>query len=430
MHPLRLSTFLLPFATAVALNADTAMAPNLPTDAVSLTAVVEQIVDSNPELKFYQAELEVSRGAARIAESREAPVLSLDIGRRRLRDSSAVLEGEGTAWAVSVSQTFDWPGRIALRKAIANSDVELAELGLERFRAALAARAFTLAYGLYGAAEKAAAIREVADRFAALKETFLARDPAGITPLLETRVIEAGELALQRRATAAELEAKRALVELNQLRGVPLDTPIQTRANRFAFGRAPDYSELIPAARERNFEYRARRLELEQQGFAVRLAQSERRPSITVSPYVSRSRAGEQESTYGVGVSVPLPFTAKSRAAVDVAKAKQRQAEAVLALAERELEREVMAAADEFGAKSAEVQRWSAGAISQFRESAALADRHYRLGAVPVATYIELQSSYLDAVEALIDTQREAIEAGLKLQLLTGTNFKAVETID
>ena len=59
-----------------------------------------------------------------------------------------------------------------------------------------------------------------------------------------------------------------------------------------------------------------------------------------------------------------------------------------------------------------------------------MADRHYRLGAVPIATYIELQMTYLDAVEALIDTEREAIEAGLKLQLLTGLNFKAVETVN
>jgi outer membrane protein TolC len=46
-------------------------------------------------------------------------------------------------------------------------------------------------------------------------------------------------------------------------------------------------------------------------------------------------------------------------------------------------------------------------------------------GAVPVATYVELQNSYLDAVEALLDTQREAMEAGLKLQQLTGLDFNA-----
>jgi hypothetical protein len=53
--------------------------------------------------------------------------------------NAGVLAGEGTAWGVSVTQTFEWPGRIALRKALANQQVELAELGLARYRAALSA---------------------------------------------------------------------------------------------------------------------------------------------------------------------------------------------------------------------------------------------------------------------------------------------------
>ena len=419
---------LVPCAAAVVLLTNAAGSQGA--EVASLPSVVDEIISSNPELRFYEAEIEAARAAAKAASSREAPELSIEVGRRRLRDSAGILEGEGAAWAASITQTFDWPGRIGLRKAVANKNVELAQLGVERLRTALAARAVALTHGLSGAAEKAAAIREVADRFAALKETFLARDPAGITPLLETRVIEASELALQRRATEAELEAQRALVELNQLWGVPIDSPLKTKPARFVFGPAPAHAELVSAAREKNFEYRLRRLELEQQGFAVSLAKNERYPSISVSPYVSRSRAGETESTYGVGVSIPLPLAQRGRAGLEGAKARQRQAEAALAMAERDLERELVTIAAEFSAKSTEAKRWSPNTVAQFKESAALADRHYRLGAVPIATYIELQMTYLDAVEALIDTEREAIEAGLKLQLLTGLNFKAVETVN
>ena len=89
----------------------------------------------------------------------------------------------------------------------------------------------------------------------------------------------------------------------------------------------------------------------------------------------------------------------------------------------------MLAAAAAFAAKQAESARWSPDAAERFREAAALADRHYRLGAVPLTTYVELQNSYLDAVESLLATQREALEAGLQLQLLTGVDFKAVEVI-
>ena len=66
--------------------------------------------------------------------------------------------------------------------------------------------------------------------------------------------------------------------------------------------------------------------------------------------------------------------------------------------------------------------------MDEFRKAAELADRHYRLGAVPIAIYVELQKQYLEAVEALLDTRREALEAGQQIQLLTGLEFNAVQT--
>ena len=73
--------------------------------------------------------------------------------------------------------------------------------------------------------------------------------------------------------------------------------------------------------------------------------------------------------------------------------------------------------------------KWRPESVDEFRKAAALADRHYRLGAVPIATYVELQKQYLDAVEALLDTRREALEAGQQIQVLTGLEFNAVRTV-
>jgi outer membrane protein, heavy metal efflux system len=404
-----------------------AQTPPAETAVVKIPALVAEIAAKNPELRFYEAELAVAKAGIRSATALESPEVSLDLGRKRVKDATGVLAGEGTAWSVSVTQTFEWPGRIALRKAIANRDVELAELGLARFQNALAARARTLAYGLHVAHAEAAAIREVADRFSALKETFLARDPAGVTPLLETRVIEAGELALQRRATQAELALQAALIELNQLRGAAPDTPLRVATPRLAFNESPDNAKLLAAARENNFEFRMKRVELEQQGYAVRLARNERYPAISVSPFYSQEKAGERETVVGIGLSVPLPVTGRSRGAVAVAEARQHQAEVAALVAQRELATEVLTAAQAFATRVAETRRWAPESVQKFREAAELADRHYRLGAVPIATYVELQNSYLDALEALLATQREALEAGLKLQQLTGLDFDAVK---
>jgi cobalt-zinc-cadmium efflux system outer membrane protein len=113
---------------------------------------------------------------------------------------------------------------------------------------------------------------------------------------------------------------------------------------------------------------------------------------------------------------------------VDAAEARRRQAETAALVAQRELDRAVLTTAHAFATKLAEIRRWAPDTAEQFRAAAALADRHYRLGAVPIATYVELQHSYLDAVQALLATQREALDAGLQLQQLTGLDFQAVAT--
>lgn len=396
--------------------------------AASLTvpALIAEIAEHHPEAAFLAAEIEAAKAGLRLAGARPNPELSLEAGRKRVREAGGGLAGEGLAWSVSLAQTFEWPGRLALRKSIANREIELAELGLARFKAALAARTLILAAGLHAAQEKSAATREVADRYRSLREVYLARDPAGLTPMLETRVIEAQELALSRRATEAELAAHAALAELNQLRGQPFEIPVRIAPPTLTFPDLPPATDLISAAREWNFEFRIKRMELEQQGLQVSLARHERYPAVTVAPFYSREKAGERESVVGLGLSVPLPLTATSRAPVDAAAARQRQAEAAMQLAVRELEREIVTAAHAYAVKTREIAGWAPDAVGKFREAAALADRHYRLGAVPLATYVELQGAYLDAVEALLDTQREALEARLRLEQLSGTELGAV----
>ncbi len=105
--------------------------------------------------------------------------------------------------------------------------MQLAELGFAQFKAALAARTRSAAFSLFAAQQKAAAAREVADRFHALRQVLVQRDPAGITPELELRIIEATEIMMLRKASEASLAEQAALLELNQLRGQPWQQAIK-----------------------------------------------------------------------------------------------------------------------------------------------------------------------------------------------------------
>ena len=392
-------------------------------EPVPLSTLVSETVAKNPELKFYEAEIAAAKGGRMTAGEWANPELSGELGNKRVHDLAGNKIGDGPVWAVSLSQTFEFPGRINLRKAIANQQIELAKLGLEQFRAALAMRARTLGYQLLAAQQRSEAAREVAKHFQDLLAVLVQREAAGVAPMLEMRIIEASAFTLNRRASEARIAARNAQFELNQLRGLPVSTPVEVAHADIPLKTAPSVEVLMAMARERNFDIRARIAELEQQGLRVQLRQNERWPSVTVRPFASGEKQADRERVFGLGVTVPLPLLNRNEGNIATAKARELQAEVSLNVALREVERKVAGNRVAYEIFIAEMAKWPADAAEKFRDAARKGDENYRLGALPIATYTELQKQYLDAVDALLSTQADALEARQQLELLSGVNL-------
>ena len=185
---------------------------------------------------------------------------------------------------------------------------------------------------------------------------------------------------------------------------------------------------LMALARTNNFELRVRAVELSQQGFRVDLAKNERFPSLNVGPSYSEQKAGsEEQRILGLGISLPLPLWNRNQGNIQAAVARQVQAEVSLNVTERDIHRKVTEAVLTYETKLREMANWRPDSVRHFKEAADIADRHYRLGAVPISTYVELQKQYLDAVEGLLDTKKEALEAASQLELLTGLPIPLAE---
>ena len=199
--------------------------------AVGITELVSKTLATNPEIRFYEAEIAAAKAGCVMAGRLSNPELSFDLGQKRVRGSDA--NAEGLAYSVKLAQPIEWPGRLGLRKAIANRDIALAELGLERFRAFLAAKVKTLGYALAAQQENAEAAAEVADLFTSVREVIVQRETGGIAPVLEAKIIEATEVVVQRKAGEAAVEMQKALLEINQLMGRRADTSLQVKRTEF-----------------------------------------------------------------------------------------------------------------------------------------------------------------------------------------------------
>lgn len=428
MSPSRLFAVLLAFSGVIPLAAQPAdparnPAPVPVRERLTPDTLVAEVLRQHPELRYFEASITAAKATGRRAGRLPWPEVNGDVGQIRSYNLDHTLAGEGITWSASVQQTFEWPGRLSLRKAIANEDVTLAELGLARFRAALAGRTRGLALDLAAATEQARVAREVADRLHALRKVLVQRDPAGITPALEIRVLEATELTLRRRATDADLGVDHARTDLNLLRGQPADAPLELELVALDPGPLPPLADLAAAAATNNFEVRTRAVELAQQGFRVDLTRNERWPAFKVGPSYAQEDGSNLDRFLTLAVSFPLPLWKNNEANVEAARARQIQAETSLNAARREVERALTTTARTYEVKSAELARWRDDALLHFREAAELADRHYRLGAVPAPTYVELQKQYLDAVETLLATRREILAAALEIEQLTGLSL-------
>jgi cobalt-zinc-cadmium efflux system outer membrane protein len=389
-----------------------------------IEAFVKEALSGNPELKFYEAEIAVAKGERRAAGAWQNPEISTKTGAKNVHSLSGQPTGDGLAWQVTMSQTFEFPGRLSLRKAIANQQIQLSELGLEQFRAALSMRVRLLAFKRLAAQERAEAARTVADRFQDVLSVLVQRDPAGVAPMLATRIIEASGLTVNRRAAEASRELFNAGIELNQLRGLPVVATVSVQRTPMVLQPAAALEKLLSSARINNFEIRARAAELEQQGFRVRLSENEKWPAITLMPYAAGERTADRQREYGIGLSIPLPIINRNQGNIAANQARLEQAEVSLKVAIRDMERKVASAANAYELQLKAMERWPEGGVAKIAEAAKLADQHYRLGAVPISTYVELQIQYLDAVDAVLATQLEAMEARQQVEILAGISME------
>ena len=389
----------------------------------SLDALVAEAFARNPEIRAYEAEIAATRGARRTAGEWRNPEITADAGAKLVRDVPDGPDSNGVLWAVSALQTFEYPGRVRLRKAIANRQIALAELELEGFKAALAARVRAMIYRAALSDAKISGSGEVSTRFDELSSVLSQRPAAGVAPQLDLRIIEANANALKRRALEAEREIQSARYALNQLRGARPDAALDIPKINLTLAPVPETATLLATARRQNYDIRTHVMELEQQGFKVQLALNERWPAVQLGPFAHQERADTNEYHFGIGVTLPLPLWNRNAGNIETERARASKAEAELAAMVREVERKVADAAFLYRSRREEAENLQSSILPRMREATEVADRNYRTGALPITTYTEVQKQYLDSLDAFFAAQSAAIEARQQLEQLTATRL-------
>lgn len=402
-------------------------APNPTQSSDTVGNLIAEALTKNPELRVAAAEVAAAKGERTQAGLWKNPELSVDYGERRVTDAEANLAGEGITRGISLAQTFEFPGKGSLRKAIANRNIEIAELGLKQFQLALAGRIRQLCYRYWIAKANAERAKEISDRSSDLIDLLARRPTAGVQALLDTRIIQGSVVEIDQAAREFDKDRIEAMTELNGLLGRRANQPLNVTVSLDVPTNKMEVEVLIFTALGRNFQLKARERELERAAGQVDAAKLDAAPDFTVGPFYSQDRAADIETNIGIAVSVPLPLWNWNQGNVETAEAHHEQTEAMLQQARNEVEKEVVRRSAAYESALKQLRSTPLSFLEDMRKAADLADRQYRLGAVPVQTYVEMQQQYLSVSRTLNEALLTTQESMLDLQLLTADSIEGLD---
>ncbi|HEU0106479.1 MAG TPA: TolC family protein, partial [Vicinamibacteria bacterium] len=300
-------------ATSAPTHADVPARP----DSV-LQGLIDEAIALNPQLVAAQ-QLEQAAAARPVqAGSRPGPMVGLFYQNDGVAPS---LGSEPmTMLGVSAGQEIPYPGKLGLRRQVAQADAELAAFAVQRVRLSLVASVKRAYYGLVLARGLAALALEHRKVWDEVRETARVRYASAVGSQQEMLRAQVEGTRLNAVHAQHHAEARARLAEINSLLGRPPDTPIETPTvlTIALDSRTPE--EIVSAAEAASPELRAAEQAIARDQRALDLARLEFKPDFNVEG--AAINRGGLPPMWQVSAKVMLPSRARARGAVAEAQAR------------------------------------------------------------------------------------------------------------
>lgn len=385
----------------------------------TIDQLVAEVLTNNPELKATEADLDAAKGVRQQAGLWKNPDFSGLLAWRQVTAPGTI--NTGYSDQVTLTQTFEFPGKATLRKAIADQDVALAQIGLVQFRLALAGRVKLLAYRYALAEQNRQAADLVVARSRALVVLLDKRPKAGLQAMFDAGILEGNLLDLAVTQNDLALEAVTSLSELNSLRGWPAQTPIRVTLPESLPSLPPSLDRFLITGLNTSPILQMREMDLKKAQLQVKASKLDAAPDFAIGPFYSVDKAGDYDEKIGGTVTFPLPIWNQNQGNITASKAALVKTEATQDQARRDFELSVTKIYESRKLIDVQISQANPDLMQNLAQLADLADRQYRLGAINLTTFLEVQRQYLGAMRSVHQTTLDAISLDLDLQLLSGT---------
>jgi outer membrane protein TolC len=282
-----------------------------------LQGLIDEAVARNPQLVAAQ-QLEQAAAARPVqAGSRPGPT----VGAFYQNDGVAPSLGREpmTMLGVSAGQEIPYPGKLGLRRQVAQADADLAAFDVERVRLSLVASVKRAYYGLVLARGLAALALEHRKVWDEVRETARVRYASAVGSQQDMLRAQVEGTRLNAVHAQHHAEGRARLAEINALLGRPPGTPIETAVLTVAAD-SRSSEEIVAATEAASPELKAAELAIARDQRALDLARLEFKPDFNVEG--AAINRGGLPPMWQVNAKVMLPSRARARGAVAEAQAR------------------------------------------------------------------------------------------------------------
>jgi cobalt-zinc-cadmium efflux system outer membrane protein len=386
------------------------------TNALTLDAAIRLALADNPDIRVLSADIAAARGEMTTAKAWQNPDLSIAPGFKTIREP-ATTEFHGN---FGLEQSFEWPGKRALRRAVAEKNVAVRQLALAGFRSQLAIQVRRAYFTLLATR----GVMDLREQRLTLAKSFVdaakKKVEGGFAPEFEATKAEVEVVTAQKSLRESQAQQDAARVALNALMGRQPTEPIEVAGTLGDGLVLPNQSALLEQALMQNPAIRVQEAEAERTGLSLQSIRKSRLPDFKVGPNVEYTH---DEQIVGFGLTLPLPFWDKKKGEIATATAEQEKALAELEKLRREILRDVATGAQNLTAAKESLAFYTSALRDKLKAQLDAAGQSYSEGRTPLLLYLESQRTYFDTQADYFDTLQKTFEAQAELESAAGASF-------
>ena len=352
----------------------------------------------NPAIDASARGLAIREAGIRVARQRPNPSVGAEVSR------------DSPHQTLTLDVPFEVGGQRRRRIELAQGELTLAGVDVQASRRMVRRQVREEFFGLLAADAQLRLAQSILDIATRTRDAAQARFEAGAVARLEVMQADLGVSRADADLDAARSARVTAQARLNGVLGLPPQQPVTLQGTLPDHTAAPGYDAALDGASTSNTDLVGLDRQIEMEGRRLALLRAERMPAPVFSVSGLFHSPGDFTAAPSAAVNIGLPLFSRNQGEIAAAIATTAQLRGQRESMRRIVQTAVFSASSRIDAARRRVDTFTDRLLPVATELEALSEESYRAGRTSVL-------GLLDAQRSLRDLSRDAVQAGLDLQL-------------